>query len=649
MFKDFFNKSFLVQIISFWMISFIVFAPTANILFSIPKEARAAEPTSIADSITYSAAIPVCESIAIVRKAITKIWAATTDVPSADASAGGTTAGATMQTCYKEWGDKIKTKIIESIKYAATTVMQQLLLDLTNNIVKCINTYDPQTGDCAGGDSLLVLDFNSLLENAADIAGARFLNELTGVNLCSTVPAVKLQIALLPTPDFKQRSACTLDKIVSNITSFYNDFTNGGWAAWDESAKPNNNAFGEWITATNETVARQFAASQKANKETTNGFKPTKKCISSTDETAHPASTLKADDVYCSASMVITPSGTVESSVNFSALSPIRSLENNLAALYGDSPFGIALTAVSNALLNKVTTVGLSALMSEITSTAAAANPYQSVIDSTAAATVDYSAAQSHQSYATSIIAMLGTLDSYITSPAKTIYSDIISILTNIRSEQNKVMTDYWAQGIIDSDTISSTISGPTTIINSDGSQTTTTIYNISNPKIGTATVQKQTVVFLDSTTTTTYSLISGNDEIEDVTGTLTSYTNKYNSLLLTQSQIPAAKTQTQNTYNAATTYLNSWTGTNGSPAALTAMNTSIASTVSYFQNSSNWTPALTSTTLGDVSSNITSIYDTTVTTTSTELTEQTKSTYSTYLSDVQTIYSNLGLLTTKL
>lgn len=646
MLNDLLKKSFLLPLIASWMISFMIFAPTANVLFSQPAETKAQESSlsAISDEVTYTAAIPVCEAIALTRQAATKLWGSTTDVPSADASAGGTTAGATMEICYKEWGDKIKNTIVEAITFAATTVMHQLLVDLTNEIVTCINTYNPETGDCEGGDSLLVVDFTSLLQNAADVAGARFLNNLTGINLCSTIPKISLQIALLPTTEFKERSACTLDKIVSNIESFQNDFRQGGWAAWEESAKPNNNAFGAWLTSTDAMLSEQFGAMQNAEKETTNGFKSTKKCISSSDETNYPASKLKADDTYCSASIVTTPSGTVEFSTNFAAMSPVRNLEGNLAGLYSKmGPFGTYLTAISNALLNKLTSTGLSALMSEITdSDTSSSNPYQDIIDSTSSATTDYSAAQSDQAYANSIVSTLSTLDSYITSSAKSTYSDIITVLTDIQTEQNKIMNDYWAQGITDSDTTSSITSGPTTVTATNGTQTTTTVYDISASKVGSMTIQQQTITDTTGVTTTTYSILSSKDQIDGIDGALTSYTDKYNSLLLTQSQIPGAQTQAQTAYNDITSYTNSWTGTSTDDAAQSTMNTSIANTVSYFQNSANWTPALASTTLSGIFTDITSVYNTTLSNISTEITNQTKSTYDTYLSDVQTIYSNL-------
>lgn len=646
------NKAFLFQIIAFWMISFIIFSPTVNILFLIPKETRAqaTDLSSVSDSLTYSVGEAICTaSVAAaptsgLASAISTALSVPVDSALNDAIA---TAGVSesLQICAKGWGEKIKSIIIETLTYAATTVMHQLLQDLTNKIIICINTYDPETGDCEGGDNLLVTDFTSLLQNAADIAGARFLNNLTGINLCSTIPAVKLQIALLPVPEFKERAACTLDKIVSNIDSFYNNFTSGGWAAWEESAKPNNNAFGAWLKATDENMAKQYNEMKKAEKETTNGFKSTKKCVSSSDETKYPASKLKADDVNCSASMTTTPSGTVEFSTNFAAMSPVRSLESNLAGLYSKmGPFGVYLTAISNALLNKLTSAGLSALMSEITdSDTSSSNPYQDIIDSTASTTTDYSAAQGDQAYANSIISTLSNLDSYITDTAKSTYSDIITVLTDIQTEQNKIMNDYWAQGITDSDTTSSITSGPTTVTATNGTQTTTTIYDISASKVGNMTIQQQTITDTTGVTTTTYSILSSKDQIDGIDGVLTSYTDKYNSLLLTQSQIRGAQTQAQTAYNDITSYTNSWTGTSADDAAQSTMNTSITNTVSYFQNSTNWTPALTSTTLSGVSTDITSVYNTTLSNISTEITNQTKSTYDTYLSDVQTIYSNLG------
>lgn len=636
----------VLQVIAFWMISFIVFSPTANIIFSTPQKIQAqSDISAIADGVTYTAAIPVCEAIAAVRQAVTKLWGSTTDVPSADSSAGGTTAGATMQTCYKEWGDKIKTAIVDALTYAAITAMHALLQEITNKIIKCIYSYDTKTGKCDGGDSLLVLDFNSLLKNAADVAGAKFLNDLTGVNLCSITPSLKLQIALLPVPEFKDRAACTLSDIVSNIDDFYDDFTQGDWLAWDESLKPNNDAFGAWLLASDEKRVREMAAVLKTDKEAKNGFEPTRKCLDPVGE--DPKSE------KCGISIITTSSGTVETAVNYSAMSPIRSFENNLAAMYSKmGPFGPYLTAITNALLNKITSTGLTALMNELSSSdLESSNPYQSIIDDVSENSGDYSTAQANQAYTNLMISTLDNLNTYISDYAKPAYFDLITTLTSIKNEQDTIMNNYWGQGMFTGSSSSSNAtysiaSGPTT---SAGTGTIleyiVTTYNVSHSQIGSAIIEKRVITYTDYTTSTTYNVISKQNQIEDIDGVLTTYTNKYNSVSLTQSQTSAAKTPTQTAYDKITTYLNSWDGTSGNTTAKSEMDTAIIDNITYFQTT--WSPALTSSNLSGVSTDLTSLYNDTLSDVNSLLQNQTQSTYDDYLTTIQAITTDLSAQST--
>jgi len=90
------------------------------------------------------------------------------------------------------------------------------------------------------GKPKFVTDWKGLLEDAGQAAAGEFAKELGLGFLCQPFSA-QLQIALLPVKKFSKRAECTLDKIVGNINNFREDFRNGGWIAYSESWKPQNN------------------------------------------------------------------------------------------------------------------------------------------------------------------------------------------------------------------------------------------------------------------------------------------------------------------------------------------------------------------------------------------------------------------------
>lgn len=696
MFK-FFKNSFLFQLCFFTIIYFLAFSPTANILFSLPKNIKATDLSSVSETATTGVAGTICAATAAAglssgTSAATAASAIAVPVADTPAASGAWSQSVTNATnnCTASWGDKIYKFVMDALKYAAITTMHKLLSDLTNQIIQCINTYDPTTSKCENGSSLIVSDFSELFDYAADVAGAKFLEDLTGYNLCSITPSVNLQIALLPVAEFKDRAACTLSEIVENIDDFYNDFSNGGWAVWKESMKPNNNAFGLWLEATNEKLAKEYATMQNTEKDTGKGFKPTKKCTTARTPykytgSAYPASevkcdsngaatikssgdligsctevdpsTLDADGTDCAASLTTTASGTVEASVNFAALSPVRELESSLAGIYSSlGPFGPYITAISNALLNKIISTGLSSLMSAITEEEmeSYSDPYQDVIDSTASESSDYSEASGEQGYANMILTVLENMKTILTDTILPYYSELISTMTSIKDYQDKIINEFWAIGSF-GDATATITSGPTTVTSISGTVTTsiiTTIYDVSQGNVGSATITKTETIISDSstggsTTTTTYTLSNKKDKIEDTDGIITSYQTKYNSLSYSNSQIDSATGPTQTAYDEITNYLSIWNETDtdsdgdGTSDAEEAKTVAIDTTNSAIPYIQAVIPS-SSTTLSDLSSEITNAQNTIQDDYSAEIQNNTESTYEDYLADVQDIYNTL-------
>lgn len=426
--RDNFKKSFVVPFLAFWLVSFMIFAPTANILFALPPAAKAAEAEPTTGPVAYGIAFSACAAAKAVGTAIGSSFGGTEmaygvpigilSIPSAEYGGLFTQLDqcATMLS-----QNKVIKWIDDAVIWAAQLVLNKLLQDMTNQVIKCINSYDEKTGKCDTGKKGFVVNFNQLFQDAVQTAGARFLNSLTGVNLCSITPRLKLQVLLLPVPEFKEQAACTLNKIVDNIEDFYADFRKGGWLAWKESLKPNNNAFGAWLTALDEKTAKEFLDMNKKSKETTNGFKPVKKCLSAGGKTNYEAnkgncdawkaalanedvfledkfeieeqynaqctgnidaSSLSPDAPDCAMAVTTTPSGSMEFMTNFSAVSPIRQLEDKMnAAIYSKmGPYGVYMSAIANAFLNKLVDTGLQKVIGAITEEdVSSADPYAKI------------------------------------------------------------------------------------------------------------------------------------------------------------------------------------------------------------------------------------------------------------------------------
>src|SRR3989344_4214283 len=131
-----------------------------------------------------------------------------------------------------------------------------------------------------GGEPRFVTDWSGFLQDAMNETSGFFVEELGLQSLCSPFK-LAIQASFIPIPPFTQRSQCTLDKIIQNVEDFAEDFNNGGWIAYSESWKPQNNFFGVLIMASAELADRQDRASGALWSEAIAGagFLSTKKCV----------------------------------------------------------------------------------------------------------------------------------------------------------------------------------------------------------------------------------------------------------------------------------------------------------------------------------------------------------------------------------
>ncbi len=173
--------------------------------------------------------------------------------------------------------------------------------------------------------------------------------------LCSpfSLP-IRLQIAasIAPVDRFKARFSCTLDQVVGNIESFYADFRNGGWKAYDVAWEPQNNYYGSiylaWDSQQNLIADRLVTAANEAIANA--GYLGVRKCYSS-------ASGLEVD----------TPPGGVGPGVTCSIVTPGKALGDlvgkaigsDIDFLVNSEDLSTYIASIANALINRVIKEGV--------------------------------------------------------------------------------------------------------------------------------------------------------------------------------------------------------------------------------------------------------------------------------------------------
>ncbi|KKU81942.1 MAG: Cell wall surface anchor family protein [Parcubacteria group bacterium GW2011_GWA1_47_8] len=159
-------------------------------------------------------------------------------------------SGATQQ--FKDFGDCL-----------IYTMGQLMLNNLTESTVNWIK------GGFNGSPSFAT-NINVLLDGSNDIVGGDFVRQLRGVAVCDFTPSFKmdltndLELSAKSTRNmFKDKVKCPFgdDPLFSYpASSFYEDFSYGGWRAFETAMDDAGNPFGVTITASRELNSRQQKA-----------------------------------------------------------------------------------------------------------------------------------------------------------------------------------------------------------------------------------------------------------------------------------------------------------------------------------------------------------------------------------------------------
>ncbi|MEK7654086.1 MAG: hypothetical protein AAB345_02275 [Patescibacteria group bacterium] len=326
-------------------ITFVALSLIFSPLGVAPKKVSASEGTdALVEAILKAAASAL--SAALAEAAVKQLEGdgeAETDAAKAKAEATGqqpvptkdAEAIATQKNANKDIKNTEKQTFWQWAEEFVQTVLQKAILDV---VVDQIITYIQ-----GGGKPQFVTDWQGFLEDAGQRAAGDLVKSLGAGFLCEPF-SLELQIAFGggSKKKFSEEAKCTLDDIVENIENFGNDFREGGWIAYGESWKVQNNFIGSFINISERIGLEKEAAELAALNEAVSGkgFLSTKKCT--TD--AQGKKTCK----------LVTPGSTLGDLTS-------KALGSDIDFLLNADQLGDYVSAIVDALLNRVIEEGLAA------------------------------------------------------------------------------------------------------------------------------------------------------------------------------------------------------------------------------------------------------------------------------------------------
>lgn len=325
-------------------ITFVVFVLIFSPLGNAPKKAQASEKyDALIETILKAAASALAGALAeAAAKALTSETEAEADaakakgesagqyVPTRDAEAIATQKNAnkdikaTEDQTFWQWAEEF-----------VQTVLQKAILDV---VVDQIITYIQ-----GGGKPQFVTDWQGFLEDAGQRAAGEFVDSLGLGFLCEPF-SLQLQVAVGESPKkFSTEAECTLDDILENAEGFTDDFRTGGWVAYGQYWKVNNNFIDSLVTASNELGFKRSGAAGAALSEALSGggFLSTKKCQKDA----------KGKDIPSTCKLV-TPGRTLGDLTS-------KALGSDIDFLLNAEQLGDYVSAIVDALLNRVIEEGL--------------------------------------------------------------------------------------------------------------------------------------------------------------------------------------------------------------------------------------------------------------------------------------------------
>lgn len=214
------------------------------------------------------------------------------------------------------------------------------------------------------GDPRFVTDWQQFLEDAGNVALGELAVRVAGAGICEPFSAGILRNLSVPEPRafsdgdlYGSSITCTLDEIVDNIDSFYEDFTNGGWAAYNTSWQVENHPISVFILSENLKYQTIASAQNAARLEALagNGFLSTKTC---TEKSGSESADLDKDGTkgdIASTCRITTPGSVVGDLVG-------QAVGSDIAYIVSAEQLAAYMAAISDALWNRLIRDGVSGL-----------------------------------------------------------------------------------------------------------------------------------------------------------------------------------------------------------------------------------------------------------------------------------------------
>lgn len=230
------------------------------------------------------------------------------------------------------------------------------------------------------GKPKFVQDFGGTLKTAANEATDEVIRESKLANLCQPLQKVSLQIGLQEPAPFSKRIGCTLTDVIDNVDDFMDDFSKGGWIGYHELLKPNNNIYGQWLMAAEETNSQIKKKEISLQQEVTvgQGFLGIKRCLewtfdgidnygeqvadtfpvnSNNFDYEDPNKTPPIPDGYfggwkCSKPVITTPGGAIAKGLE-------KALYSDLDYILGANELSAYIGAIADAAINRVIREGV--------------------------------------------------------------------------------------------------------------------------------------------------------------------------------------------------------------------------------------------------------------------------------------------------
>lgn len=166
---------------------------------------------------------------------------------------------------------RVRSECDDLLKTTTETIKRTILFQLSTQIVDWIQT---------GREPQFIKQPGRFLEDTGRLALDRFISRAIP-QLCQPL-RLSLQIQV-PSTDptanpFYEQITCTLDQVVDNIENFYQDFSSGGWIAYNEIWKPQNNPFGAALMINDQIIFETARAVENAKRNQEKGFTGQTRC-----------------------------------------------------------------------------------------------------------------------------------------------------------------------------------------------------------------------------------------------------------------------------------------------------------------------------------------------------------------------------------